>query len=62
MHSKFREGWTPAAARPFANQGLIMATEKIVDGPAKDECLSRMLSCHPLTFVVSGGSVEILID
>jgi hypothetical protein len=39
-----------------------MATEEILDGPAKHECLSRMLSCQPVTFLVSGGSVHILID
>jgi hypothetical protein len=39
-----------------------MATEEILGGPAKHECLSRMLSCQPVTFLVSGGSVDILID
>ena len=39
-----------------------MATEEIIDGPAKDECQSRMFSCQPVTFLVPGGSVEILIE
>jgi hypothetical protein len=39
-----------------------MAIEELVGGPEKDEFLRRVLANHPVTFLVSGGSVEILID
>jgi hypothetical protein len=63
MHHQFRARTEPRnLLGRYPVMKLIMATEEIIGGPAKDECQSRMLARQPVTFLVSGGSVEILIE
>jgi hypothetical protein len=62
VHGDFESGVNRKTHSPLLFTELIMTTEELIGGPAKDEFLNRVLAHHPVTFLISGGSVEILID
>lgn len=39
-----------------------MATIDITDGPSKGELVTRMLSSLPVTFLTTGGPMDVLIE